>query len=213
MSEAPYALFLIFLVLLGLYLSNLAYDSGIKHHLSRKIAHIFGGMAYLVAPYLFSSWAWPVALSGGMVLLLAGARILRPTTFRGTGGSGRKNAIAEINFPLAGTISLLVLWAWLGEPKLAVIPPMLLGFGDSITGIVRSRLYEKETKAWQGSAAMLGTCLLVAYMASPYWIGALAAVAATIAEKLTPGRWWIDDNITLVLAAVGVIVLGLKVGG
>ena len=205
LAEAPRALFVVFLVLLGLYISNRLVDYSVPHHFARKVAHITGGMAYLMAPYLFSSWAWPVALSVGGTAMLLGARLFRPATFRGVGGSGRPGAIAEISFPIGGTISLLVLWVWLDQPFLAVLAPMFVGFGDSITGVIRSALYSHETKAWPGTVAMLGVCLLVASLVSPWWIGALAAVAATIAERLTVARRWWDDNITLQLAAVLVI--------
>lgn len=199
--------------MLGLYLSNRALDYGVPHHFARKLAHLGGGTAFLLSPFLFSTWVWPVVMSGGFTLLLLGARVLRPQTFRGVGGTGRPGVAAEINFPLASTISLLVLWAWLGEPWLAVLPPMFLGFGDAITGILRSALYDRETKAWQGSAAMLGTCLLLASLATPFWIGAMGAVAASVAERFTPARGWLDDNLTLTLSAVLVMTGGLYATG
>ena len=205
LAEAPRALFLAFLVLLGLYMSNRLVDYGVSHHFARKVAHITAGTAYLLAPYWFSSWGWPVVLSLGALIMLGGARLVRPQTFRGVGGSARPNAIAEINFPLGGLVSLLVVWVWLGQPYLSVLPMLYVGFGDSVTGVVRSALYGHETKAWPGTLAMLLTSLLLATLVSPWWIGALAAVAATIAERLTVARRWWDDNITLQLAAVLVI--------
>jgi len=173
------------------------------------MGHFAGGGAYLISPFIFTQPWWPIALSIGFAFLLLGARVLRPHTFRGVGGSGRNQAMAEVNFPLSSTISLIVLWAWLDEPLLAVLPPCFLGFGDAVTGVIRSALYDRETKGNVGSLAMLGSCLLLAYLASPYWIGVVAAAVATIAEKLTPASRWVDDNLTLTLAACLVIALCL----
>lgn len=212
LQEAPRAVLLAGGVLLGLYLANRALDYGAPHHFARKLAHLAGGVAYLLSPVLFSSYVWPVVLSVGFTGLLLGARFLRPSAFRGVGGSGRPGAVAEVNFPLAGTISLIVLWVWLGEPWLAVLPPMFLGFGDAITGIIRSALYDRETKAWQGTLAMGGTCLLLASLVEPFWIGALGALAATLAERLTPAKGYWDDNITLTLTAT-VMIASLKLYG
>lgn len=37
---------------------------------------------------------------------------------------------------------------------------MFLSFGDAVTGIVRSAVHNRETKAWEGTAAMLVACLV-----------------------------------------------------
>ena len=205
MQELAYFLLLGVIVLSCLYLSNRAFDAGLSHWLARKISHIGGGVAYILMPFLFSGPWLPIALSGGFFILLTVARLARPQLFRGVGGTGRKDAIAEIHFPLSGTISLIVLWAWLGEPRLAVIPPAFLGIGDAVTGILRERVSTKYNKSIFGSLAMLVTCLLIAALSSPYWIGAAAAGTATIAERYTKATQYIDDNFTLTLSAVAVI--------
>lgn len=211
LSEAPFAILVTGLVLVGLYVANRLYDYGVPHWFSRKIGHFAGGGGYLIFPFVFSQPWWPIILSTSFTVLLLVARMLRPRTFRGVGGSARLHAMAEINFPIAGTVSLIVLWAWLDEPLFAILPPCFLGFGDAVTGVLRSAMYDRETKGNVGSVAMLATCLVLAYLASPYWIGAAGAAVATVAEKVTPARTWVDDNLTLTLASVVVIALCLGV--
>lgn len=208
-EEAPFAVLIAFIALLGLYLSNIFLDFGSPQYLSRKAGHFFGGTAYLLSAFLFSSPWWPIALSGSFTALLGGARLLRPTTFRGVGGSARPHALAECWFPGAATVSLCVGWAWLDDPFLAVVPILFMAWGDCCTGIVRSRIYHREMKGNWGSMAMVSLCLVVAYLFSPYWVAAAGAVAATLAERFTLGRKWIDDNYTIIGSSLALMaVLG-----
>jgi len=190
------------LVLVGLYISNVCYDYGTPQYISRKIGHGVGGVGYLLCALMFSSPWYPLIISGGFTLLLGGARLLRPSTFRGVGGSSRRHALAEIWYPLAGTVSLIAGWAWLGSPWLGVLPALYLGFGDAVTGLTRSWHCKKEKKGWCGTFSMLVVCLLVSQFLQPYWIGFIMAVTATLAERLTPmSRGWMDDNWTLVISS------------
>jgi len=74
-----------------------------------------------------------------------------------------------------------------------VIPALFLSFGDGLTGIVRNLKYKKRIKAWEGSIAMLFTCLLIGLKMG--WAGIIAAILATIFEKFE----FIDDNISIPL--------------
>lgn len=207
-AEIPYVILIAGIVLTGLYLANYFYDKGVEQYISRKVSHGAGGMALLLCALLFSSPWWPIVLAGGFTLLLGGARLIRPQTFRGTGGSGRQHALAEIWFPLAATISLVVGWAWLDNPFLGIVPALYMAWGDMLTGIVRSRFYGREVKGNLGSAAMIIVCLVVAYFFQPYFIGAVGAVVATLAERFTPlsrGIW--DDNWTIVLSSLLVMAV------
>ncbi|MDO9333790.1 MAG: hypothetical protein Q7T57_04635 [Dehalococcoidales bacterium] len=206
-NEIPYAVLLSGGVLLSLYLSNLFYDYKCPQYITRKVAHIGAGVAFLLCPFLFHSFWWPLGLTAAFMLLLVAARFYKPDTFRGAGGSGRPNALAEINFPLAAVVSIAVGWGWLGEPWLGTVPITFVGFGDGITGLIRSKVYGKEVKGNYGSIGMLATCLLLAYFIHPYWVGAVGAGAAVLAEKYTPTTAITDDNLSIPILSVLVMAV------
>jgi len=205
LAEIPFALLIAGAALLGLYLANLFWDAGIPHHVSRKLGHLGGCVAFLLSPFLFSSFWWPLILTTGFTALLLYARWKRPHTFRGTGGSGRPHALAEIHFPATGIVLIGVLWGVLGEPWLAIVPLCFMGGGDALTGLIRNKIYHREVKGNWGSVGMLITCLILAYFIQPYFIGVLGAVTAVIAEKYTKTTKYIDDNLTIPLASAFVM--------
>ena len=197
--EIPFALMIAGAALLGLYLANLFYDSGIPQYISRKLGHLGGAVGFLLCPLLFEDFRWPLILTIAFTALLLYARALRPQFFRGVGGSGRPQALAEIYYPATGIVSIGVLWGLMGEPWLAIVPLLFMGAGDAMTGLIRSAVYGREVKGIWGSLGMLVTCLLLAYFITPYWIGAAGAVVATIAEKYTRTTRYVDDNLTIPL--------------
>ena len=207
LAEIPYAIFLSGAALLGLYLANLFYDYKVPQYISRKIGHLGGCVAFLLMPFLFQSFWWPFILTTAFTTLLGYARWRRPDTFRGVGGSGRPNALAEIHFPATGIILIGVLWGIFDQPWLAVVPLTFMGGGDAITGLIRSRIYGREYKGWWGSLGMLVSCLLLAYFIEPYWIGAVGAIVATIAERYTIAHHYWDDNASIPLCSA--LAMGL----
>ena len=92
---------------------------------------------------------------------------------------------------------------------LFVLPALFMAYGDAVTGLTRSVVYNREFKGNMGSMAMLGACLLLAWcFYQPFWIGAAGAVVATLAERFTPvskGFW--DDNWSIVLSSLLVMSL------
>ncbi|MBA7589409.1 hypothetical protein ES708_31494 [subsurface metagenome] len=82
-----------------------------------------------------------------------------------------------------------------------------MGAGDAITGLLRSKVYGREVKGNWGSVGMLITCLILAYFIKPYWIGAIGAVTAVIAERFTKTTKWVDDNLTIPLASATMMSL------
>ena len=210
-TELPFVLLIAGAALLGLYLANLFYDYNIPQYICRKLGHLGGCVGFLLCPLLFSSFWWPFILTTGFTILLLYARMFRPTTFRGVGGSGRLEALAEIHFPATGIVTIGILWGIFNEPWLAIVPLLFMGGGDAITGLIRSRVYGREVKGVIGSIGMLIVCLILAYFIHPYWIGAAGAITAVIAERFTKTRKYVDDNFTIPLASA--LVMGVLYGG
>jgi len=206
-SELPLVILIAGAALLGLYLANLFYDYNIPQYISRKLGHLGGAVGFLLCPLLFEAFWWPLMLTIGFTALLLYARAFRPETFRGVGGSGRPEALAEIHFPATGIITIGILWGLLNQPWLAIIPLTFMGAGDAITGLIRSRVYGKEVKGNWGSLGMLVTCLVLAYFIEPYWIGATGAIVAVLVERFTKTTKYCDDNLTIPLSSA--LVMGL----
>jgi len=76
-----------------------------------------------------------------------------------------------------------------------------------VTGLIRSKVYAKEIKGNFGSIGMLAVCLIFAYFIHPYWIGAVGAVNAVVAERFTKTTKYVDDNLTIPLASAFVMTL------
>ena len=207
LAEGPFALLIAGAALLGLYLANLFYDCGMPQYISRKLGHLGGCVGFLLCPLLFSAFWWPLILTTGFTILLLYARLFKPDYFRGVGGSGRPQALAEIHFPATGIVLIGICWGLLGEPWLAIVPLTFMGGGDAITGLIRSKVYGREVKGNWGSMGMLITCLVLACFITPYWIGAVGAVTAVIAEKYTKTTKYVDDNLTIPLSSAFVMAL------
>lgn len=205
LEELPYVILISCAVALSLYLANLFYDFNIPQYISRKIGHLGGCVGFLLCPFLFSSFWWPFILTLVFSGMLLYARWRRPKSFRGVGGSGRPDALAEIHFPATGIVLIGVLWGIVGQPWLAILPLCFMGAGDAVTGLIRSKVYEKECKGPAGSLGMIITCLLLAVLIEPYWIGVIGACAATAAEKWTPTSQYVDDNLTIPLVSAAVM--------
>jgi len=207
-TEIPFVLLVACASLLGLYLANVFYDYGVPQYISRKVGHLGGAVAFLLCPLLFSSYLWPLILTAAFTVLLLYARLSRPALFRGVGGSGRPDALAEIHFPATGVVLIGIVWGVLDMPWIAIVPLVFMGAGDAVTGIIRSAVYKREVKGNWGSVGMLVTCTLVAVcFIEPVWVGLVGAVVATLAEKFTVTSRFIDDNLTIPLLSGLVMTL------
>ena len=218
LAETAYAAIVTCVALGGLWVSNLAYDRNVPHYLSRKIGHSAGGLAFLIGVYLFSSAWWPIILSAIFSFLLFLARIVRPETFRGVGGSGRsEKAFSEIWFALIAIPVFGILWLWLDRPLLALSCLLFMAWGDCITGVVRSQVYHRPVKGLWGSLAMFVVCSTIAWvLIRPLWIGLAASVTAVAAEWAfgdTSICKWADDNWGVPLAALCTILIIMSLTG
>lgn len=220
-AEIPYLILIIGAVMVGLWTSNILYDLKVPHYISRKIGHSAGGLGFLICALLFSEGWWTLILAVGFVLLLGGAKFLKPDAFRGVGGTGRPGSImAEVWFPLSAIPVIGIGWIWLDRPLAAISCLLFMAWGDAVTGLVRSQVYGRAVKGSWGSVAMFITCLIIAgAFVEPFWAGAITALVATVIEWTCGDVGiikWADDNwaIPVVSAATlfGILALagGLK---
>jgi len=215
-KEFPFAVLITGAIMVGLYISNILYDHKVPHYISRKIGHAAGGLGFLACAFLFSSGWWPLILASGFVLLLWGARLVRPHTFRGVGGTGRPtNAMAEVWFPLSALPLIAIGWIWLDRPIETIVCLLFMAWGDCVTGLVRSQFYHQAVKGAWGTLAMFITCVIIAWaFIHPFWIGLVAAAAATVTEFVSGDVGFIkklDDNLAIPLVSFAILfgLLGL----
>jgi len=202
--ETPYAVLIAGAIAVGLYISNILYDLKVPHYISRKIGHAAGGLGFLLSIFLFSSGWWPLILSAGFVLLLWGARLFKPDTFRGVGGTGRPTQVmAEVWFPLSALPLIAIGWIWLGHPVETIVCLLFMAWGDCVTGLVRSQFYHRAVKGAWGTLAMAVTCVIIAWaFIHPFIIGFASAAVATVTEYLCGDTGIIkkiDDNLAIPL--------------
>lgn len=204
-NEIPYAILLVGSVLLSFRLSNWVHHKTGNFVISRKIAHFSAGVCILFMPLVFDDILFPVLLPSLFLLLLLATH--KSEMFHGFARRGR---LAELWFPFSVLVCMAV--AWQTDPWLAVAAALFLSWGDGCTGLLRWLHHRGQAgfkKYWCGTWGMLVACLIVAIMVSPYWVGVLGAVVATIVE-----RWeGLDDNLTSPLAALAVMLPLVKIFG
>jgi dolichol kinase len=211
LAEAPYAVVIAAAVLVGLWISNIVYDLKVPHYLSRKIGHSAGGLGFLLSTLLFSSAWWPIILAALFGILLLTARLVRPQTFRGVGGSGRsEKVLAEVWFAWVAVPVFGISWLWLDRPFVAASCLLFMAWGDCVTGIVRSQVYHQAVKGLWGSLAMLCVCLIVSWaFITPFWIGAIGSLVAVATEWAFGDIGifkWADDNWAIPVTSLGTIL-------
>ena len=201
------------LALAGLVGSNFLYDRGVPSTLSRYVAPILGGVAFLVAVLWLDVWT-ATALSGVLAVGILALRLGFRRGLRGVAGNLPSQAWAEVTYALAGTASLAIGWGLLGDRWLAFLPIAFMAWGDSIAGLARATIWHKKRASLWPSVAMFGVCLATAAIYQPYWIGALGALVATAAERRRPMvliLW--DDNLHVVALSLAVMGVLARVPG
>ncbi len=197
----------------GLRLSNLLYDHGVANSLSRYVAPILGGVAFLVAVLWLDAWTATV-LSGAMALFILAVRLGFRQRLRGVRGILPSQAWSEVTYALGGTAALAIGWGLLGDRWLAFAPIAFMAWGDSIAGLARATMWHRRVASTWPSIAMLGTCLVAAAVFQPYWIGAIGAIVAVAAERRRPmvhALW--DDNLHVVAMSLAVMGVLARVTG
>ena len=145
----------------GLVASNLLYDRGVANALSRYVAPILGGVAFLVAVLWLDPWT-AASLSGVLTLCILALRLGFRRGLRGVEGNLPTQAWAEVSYALAGTASLVVGWGLLGDRWLAFLPIAFMAWGDSIAGLARATIWRGNVASIWPSVAMLVVCIAAA---------------------------------------------------
>jgi phytol kinase len=218
LAEVPYVVIVIGAVLVGLWISNTLYDLKVPHYISRKIGHSAGGLGFLIMVFAFSSAWWPIVITFCFGLLLWLARIIRPNTFRGVGGSGRApHVMSEVWFAWISIPVFIVGWLWLGQPFIAVSCLLFMAWGDCVTGLIRAEVYHRAVKGLWGSLGMILVCLVISWaFIKPFWIGAIGSLIATVSERIFGDVGlikWADDNWAIpVISLISILSISAATG-
>ena len=189
----------------GLAIANVLVDRGVDSYVARRVPASLGGIAYLVAVLNLAPWT-AVAMSAAVTLAFGAYRLRTPGRhLRGVAGSSPSQRWVELTYLSAATASLLVGWAWLGDRLLAFVPIAFMAWGDSAAALTYEwRTFRRRQASLWPLLAMLMVCLVIAAAYTPYWIGALGAVSATLAGRFPPRvLGTVDDNWWIVAAALG----------
>jgi dolichol kinase len=203
-----YVLIIVSVVTKKLY--NLMTSKGLPHNVAvyynRKVIHIStGGLIALLVPILFKEPLVPFIFAS-----ILGFTTLYPhLKHRELDWFQTRNNMYEVNFCFAWGASILILWLVLGDPWKAVIPALLISFGDAVTGIVRNALFGRRTKHWVGNVAMATLCIPMCVALAGAGGGITAAVASFV-ERFEANP--IDDNLLISATATVLLILFHLVG-
>jgi phytol kinase len=205
--DIPSTLIMIIWVIFVVYFAaKWIYQIAISHgyspqsgaYFGRKVIHLLaGGVVALTLPYLFHEPVLPLI----MAVLLSLFLYLPHRTGKLMYWFQDPNNEFEVHFTIMW--GLLAFFTWFIDSTfwLAVIPILFMAWGDGVTGIVRNFRYKKRVKGWEGSVAMLIVSVPIGMRFG--LAGIVAAILATLAEK----QRYIDDNITVPLVSITVLLL------
>jgi len=178
---------------------------GIRHNVAiyfnRKIIHIAaGGVVALLLPYVFHEPFIPFILA----MILALTTYIPHRVGMLMYWFQTEDNMYEVNFCIAWGISVLVLWLILGDPRMAILPAILISFGDAVTGIVRNILFGRRTKHWIGNIAMASVTIPLGIIYVGV-IGGIISAVSTIIERFEFKP--VDDNILIGLVSTAMLIL------
>lgn len=166
-------------------------------YLGRKFVHIFGaGLVAAVLPFEFHEPYFPLLFAMLLAVLTYTLHKTNHILYWFQDPANYSETYFAIMF---GTV-VFVTWFIDKTFLLAVVPTLFMAWGDGVTGVVRNLKYKKRTKAWEGSLAMLLVCIPIGALMG--LVGVLTGVAATLVERVG----WIDDNLSIPLVSLGILV-------
>ena len=184
---------LLWIVILTRFLTKSFYEALVKRgvkervaiYYNRKIIHMLaGGLVAVLTPFYFKTPIVPFVLA----MILAALSYIPYKTGK---------LFYWYQVPAAG-------WLLTGNPWFGVLPIIFMSFGDAITGIVRNTLFKRRTKSWWGNLAMA----IVTIPVGAWVFGAIGAGIAALCSLIEHYEFGvIDDNITVPLAALAILLI------
>ncbi|ADM28388.1 phosphatidate cytidylyltransferase [Ignisphaera aggregans DSM 17230] len=198
-----YIMFIVLLLTKKLY--NFMTSRNIKHNVAvyynRKIIHMSaGGIVSLLIPLFFKEPLVPMIFALIIALIIYLPHKMKRILY----WFQVEENIYEVNFCIAWGISIAILWILLGDPYWAVIPALMISFGDAVTGIIRNIVFGYRTKHWIGNIGMAIVTIPIGYIYAGL-AGIVSAVLSTIIERIELNP--IDDNILITLVSTVTLAL------
>ncbi len=206
-QDLPAVLLILVLAGAGLGGANALVDRGLPASVSRYLAPVLVGLAFLAA-VLWLDALTAIVLSGSLTAFIAALRARFRDSLRGVKGALDGQAWAEVTFALAGTAGLALGWGLLGDRWLAFTAIAFMAWGDSAAGLARATIWRGRETGPAPSLAMFGVCLAIAGLLQPYAVATAGALVAAGVERFRLGfhKAW-DDNWLVVTAPLGAMAL------
>ncbi len=212
--EAGWAtLFFVWIIIVVRFISKKFHDwivasnpKNVAVYYTRKLIHVLaGGLVAVAVPFFFTS-PWIPFVSAMILALLT---YIPHRTGQLMDWFQTPDNIYEVHFCITWGIAMLLAWYIFGNFWYGVVPVSFMAFGDAVTGVVRNAIYKRRTKAWIGNLAMAAVCVPVGYLVTGI-PGAVAGALVSIIEHFEFGP--LDDNVTVPLTALAVLILAKGLG-
>ncbi len=202
-------LLLIYIMFIVLFLTRKLYNfmisRSIKHNIAvyynRKIIHMTtGGIVALLIPLFFKEPLVPMIFALIIALIVYLPHKAKKLLY----WFQVEENMYEVNFCVAWGISIAVLWILFEDPYWAVIPALMISFGDAVTGIIRNIVFGYRTKHWIGNIGMAIVTIPIGYRYAGL-AGIVSAVLSTVIERIEINP--VDDNIMITLVSTATLAL------
>ncbi|MEM0171399.1 MAG: dolichol kinase [Thermoproteota archaeon] len=167
-------------------------------YFSRKTIHFLaGGLTAVLLPYFAHEPILPALLAFGFALMTYIPHKINKLMY----WFQDPENVYEVNFTIVWGIVILLTWYidktfWLG-----VIPILFMSWGDGITGVIRNLIYNKRTKAWEGTVGMLILDTMIGTKMG--FAGIIAAVVSAFVERIES----FDDNISVPVVSLIILLI------
>lgn len=172
----------------------------------RALAGMMGGLAYCAGILWLNAWV-ALTVSVLVLTLLVLGVLTRRSVLGGIQGERSGQRWSEVSYLVGGTLGLvgvILLQDW----RLPLTAIGFMAWGDATASLIRTTTRGRHEGGSLPSSGMVVTCLAVAALVSPYWIGAAGALTASFVERkrLVFHSGW-DDNWLIVVTSLSVMAV------